>query len=88
MVTFIATVSSAGGAIPDGETVTFKYGATVLGTSATSGGSASISVSTLPVGSDSVVAIYAGDANFVLAVEWSCKRCSEPNNSVRQFGFD
>ena len=67
MVTFIATVSSAGGAIPDGETVTFKYGATVLGTSATSGGSASISVSTLPVGSDSVVAIYAGDANFVLS---------------------
>lgn len=63
-VTFTATVTSTGGAIPDGDAVTFKYGATVLGTTTTASGSASVTVSTLPAGSDSIVAAYAGDPNF------------------------
>jgi hypothetical protein len=66
-VMFTATVSSSGGAIPDGETITFKYGTTVLGTGTTSAGAASLSVSTLPAGSDSVIATYAGDPNFAVS---------------------
>lgn len=63
-VTLTANVSSGGGAIPDGETVTFKHGTTVLGTATTLGGSASLNVTTLPTGSDTVIGTYAGDANF------------------------
>lgn len=63
-VTFTATVSSTGGAIPDGDTVTFKYGSTVLGTASTTSGSASLTVSTLPAGSDSIVGAFAGDPTF------------------------
>jgi len=63
-VTFTATVSSASGAIPDGETVTFKNGSTVLGTGTTSAGQASLSTSSLTVGSHTIAAIYAGDATF------------------------
>src|SRR4029077_14944385 len=63
-VTFTATVTPASGAIPDGETVTFKFGATVLGTSTISAGTASVTVSTLPAGSDSVTASYVGDSTY------------------------
>jgi uncharacterized repeat protein (TIGR03803 family) len=63
-VTFIATVSSSLGAPPNGETVTFKQGSTVLGTGTLSGGSADFSTSALAVGTRSINAIYAGDATF------------------------
>ena len=45
-------------------TVTFKDGATVLGTGALSGGHATFSTSALAVGSHSITAVYAADANF------------------------
>jgi hypothetical protein len=63
-VTFAAVVTSNNGAPPDGETVTFLRGKTVLGTSALSGGAASFTTSTLPVGTDSITAVYGGDSNF------------------------
>jgi uncharacterized repeat protein (TIGR03803 family) len=63
-VTFTATVSANVGAPPNGETVSFQKGATVLGTGALSGGSASFTTSTLPVGTTSVKAVYGGDAYF------------------------
>jgi hypothetical protein len=47
-----------------GQTVTFTHGTTLLGTATTTAGSASISVSTLPHGADTVTAHYAGDARF------------------------
>src|ERR1700730_5992408 len=61
---FTATVTSTSGAPPDGETVTFKRGTTVLGTGTLSGGSASFSDSMLTVGTKSITAVYAGDSNF------------------------
>jgi RHS repeat-associated protein len=62
-VTFTATVN---GSSPTG-TVTFKDGATVIGTSALSGTgnsrTATFAVSTLSVASHSITVVYSGDAN-------------------------
>jgi hypothetical protein len=63
-VVFTATVSSALGAPPDGESVSFMEGQTLLGTGTLSGGSASFMTSALKVGTNSITAVYAGDSNF------------------------
>ena len=62
--TFNAAVTSYLGALPDGETVSFMKGTTVLGTGALSGGSATFTTSTLKVGTTTVTAAYGGDSNF------------------------
>src|SRR6266404_2069098 len=64
-VTFTATLTSGLGAPPDGETVTFLKGMKVLGTGLLSGGSASVTTSTLPVGTPSIKAVYGGESNFL-----------------------
>ena len=63
-VTFSAVVTSSLGAPPDGEAVTFMKGATVLGTGALAGGSASFTASTLAVGTSAISAVYGGDSKF------------------------
>ena len=63
-VIFTATVTSSIGPPPDGEIVTFKQGKTVLGTGTLTGGTVTLSNSTLGVGTKAVTAVYAGDANF------------------------
>jgi uncharacterized repeat protein (TIGR03803 family) len=63
-VIFAATVSSSGGAPPDGETVSFMSGTTTLGTGFLSSGQATFSTSILPVGRTSVTAVYGGDSTF------------------------
>src|SRR5258708_38729683 len=64
-VTFTAVVTpSLGAAPPDGETVTFMKGTTVLGTGTLSGGSATFMTSTLPAGTAYIRAVYGGDSNF------------------------
>jgi len=63
-VTFTAAISSSQGAPPDGETVTFKSGTTVLGTGTLSGGTATFSTAALGVGSKAITAVYAGDATL------------------------
>ncbi|MGA2966658.1 MAG: Ig-like domain repeat protein [Terriglobales bacterium] len=70
-VTFTAVVTPAP---PDGETVTFKRGATVLGTGTLSGGSASLTTSALPLGKSTITAVYGGDSNFA----------SSTSNAVKQ----
>ncbi len=60
-VTFTAVVTPAP---PDGETVSFMKGKTVLGTGTLSGGTATFVTSTLKVGTTSVKAVYAGDSEF------------------------
>ena len=61
---FTAVVASSIGAPPDGETVSFMKGKTLLGTGTLSGGIATFSISTLKVGTNSIKAVYGGDSNF------------------------
>ena len=63
-VTFTATVSSADGPPPDGETVTFIDGKTTLGTGTLSGGTATFTISTLTPTNNNMKAQYPGDSNF------------------------
>jgi hypothetical protein len=64
-VTFTAVVTPSAGSVPDGETVSFVRGTTVLGTGTLSGGSAGFTTSALPAGTASVTAVYGGDSMFV-----------------------
>jgi len=63
-VTFTASISSAFGTIPDGETVTFYDGDTPVATTATVGGSATFSTSGLSARRHIIKASYAGDRTF------------------------
>ena len=64
-VTFTAVVTSSAGAPPDGETVSFMNGKTVLGTGSLSGGAASFTTSALKVGTTAVTVAYGGDFYFL-----------------------
>lgn len=66
-VTFTVTMTSIAGPPPDGETVQFSAGGTALGSATLTGGVAQFTTSSLPVGKNSVVANYSGDANYVSA---------------------
>jgi hypothetical protein len=63
-ITFTATVMASG--MPTG-TVTFMDGATVLGTGTLSGSAASLTLTTLPAGSHTIIAVYGGDNNYATA---------------------
>jgi probable HAF family extracellular repeat protein len=77
-VTFTATVASVAGAPPDGEAIKFKDGAKVLASVPLTGGRASITISTLTVGTHSVSATYAGDANYFSAKSVLLKQVVNP----------
>jgi hypothetical protein len=64
-VTLTATVSSPSG-IPTG-TVSFLDGTTPLGSGTLSGGVATLTTSSLAVGTHSITAVYSGDGNFAAA---------------------
>jgi Bacterial Ig-like domain (group 3) len=61
-VTFTAIVTATSGS-PTG-LVTFKDGASTIGTGTVSGGLASLMVSSLTIGTHSITALYGGDTNF------------------------
>lgn len=63
-VTFTATVSSAHGSIPNGETVTFFDGTESIGTGTTAGGVAALTTSSLSAKTHTIKATYAGDHTF------------------------
>jgi uncharacterized repeat protein (TIGR03803 family) len=69
-VTFTATVTSSKGSPPDGESVTFVKNPSVLGTATLSGGSASLTTSTMKAGKTGVRAVYGGDANFATSTSY------------------
>jgi hypothetical protein len=62
-VTFTATITPQFGGAATG-TVTFKDGATVIGSGTVSGNAASITTNALALGSHSITASYSGDSNF------------------------
>jgi hypothetical protein len=72
-VTFTAAVSSQSG--PPTGSVTFKNGSAILVTEPLSGGQATFSTTTLPLGSNSITAVYAGNSNFAAST-------SAPDNQV------
>ena len=78
-VTFTAVVSSGAGAPPDGEIVSFMDGATVLGTGALGGGSASFPTVALTVGTTTVTGVYGGDLNFIGSTSNKVKQVVEKN---------
>jgi hypothetical protein len=63
IVTLSATVAGGGIVSPTGQVV-FKDGTTVLGTSAISGGAATITTGSLAVGTHSISAVYTGDSDY------------------------
>jgi hypothetical protein len=71
-VTFSASVSSSIGPPPDGDTVTFMHGASVVGTAILSGGVANLSTS-LAKGSYAINAVYSGDAIFISSTSKAVK---------------
>src|ERR1019366_5756835 len=73
-VTFTAAVTSKLGTPPNGETVTFMEGKTLLGTGTLSGGAASFTTSTLKAGTNSITAVYAGDSNFAASTSKAVKQ--------------
>ena len=66
-VVLTATLSplSSGSITADGQTLNFFNGSTSLGTGVLASGVATLNVTTLPVGTNSLTAVYAGDTNFV-----------------------
>jgi uncharacterized repeat protein (TIGR01451 family) len=65
-VTFTATVTpgSGGSGVPTGM-VTFRDGATMLGTATLAAGSATLTTSALTGGNHAITVVYAGDATFI-----------------------
>ena len=56
------------GPAPDGEMVKFQQGTVTLATVALKGGVATLTTSTLPVGTDPITATYVGDVNYDASV--------------------
>ena len=77
-VTFTAQVSPSAAT----GSVQFKDGATLLGTVTVSGGSASLAVSSLSVGTHSITAIYSGDGNYT----GSTSNCRDTDRDGRNPG--
>jgi hypothetical protein len=63
-VIFTATIKPATTGTPTG-TVTFKDGATVLGTGTLSSGKATFTTSSLALGTHSITAVYGGSATYL-----------------------
>lgn len=73
-VTFTATVGSIMGAPPDGEQISFFVGSKLLGNAPLVKGLASFTTSVLKVGTHSIKASYAGDANFTASKSSALKQ--------------
>ncbi|MGA3092587.1 MAG: Ig-like domain repeat protein [Terriglobales bacterium] len=86
-VTFTAIVSSALGPPPNGEIVTFLQGKTTLGSGALNAGSATFTTSTLAAGgTDSVKAVYPGDANFSASASTALKQVVSKASTTTSLG--
>jgi RHS repeat-associated protein len=85
-VTVMARIN--GGYMPSG-TVTFTDGGTTLGTANASGGSASLSVNSLTLGSHSLAASYAGDVNNVASSASAVSMTVNARSAMTwQYGYD
>jgi hypothetical protein len=95
-VTLTATLSPStlGGLNTLGETVTFNNGTVTLGTGTLNSlGIATLALTTLPAGVDSLTAVYAGDSNFLTSTSSSLNFAVTPallivaaQNAIRAIG--
>jgi hypothetical protein len=82
-VTFTATVTSTVGTPKPTGTVTFKDGATTLGTGTlNASGQATFTITTLAVGSHSITATYGGDANFTASTSPPLTQTVQPLGTI------
>jgi hypothetical protein len=82
-ITLTATLApfAGGGQSTNGDLVTFKNGATALGSGTLASGVASLTLTTLPAGVDSLTAAFVGDLNFAASV---CRRSATPSVNSRR----
>jgi hypothetical protein len=85
-ITFTATVTPASGAVPDGETVTFYDGSVSFGTGMTKSGVASLTTSSLALGTHTITAGYAGDASYQTSTSKALSQVVSLNASVTTLG--
>ena len=92
-VTFTTQVTSTYGAVPDGETITFKRGTIVIGTATLNGGVATFTTAALASGNAIIRGYYGGDGTFAASTSkfltqainknpTSISASSSPNPSV------
>ncbi|CAN5383712.1 hypothetical protein BH10BAC3_BH10BAC3_09740 [soil metagenome] len=85
-VTLTATISSVLSNVTG--TVTFLDGATSLGTVTIASNQAALSLTTLPVGSRSITAVYSGDANYATSTSSVLTQVISGNPTVSGAGTD
>jgi probable HAF family extracellular repeat protein len=88
-VTLTATVKAQapGQGTPSGS-VTFMDGTTVLGTVALTDGHASLTISNLPVGADSITAVYGKTADFAASTSKVLKEVVKAANNAKATAID
>lgn len=73
-VTFTAVVTPSSARLQMEKPSGLKEGATVLGTGALSGGTATLTTSTLPVGINAIKAVYGGDVHLAASTSNTTKQ--------------
>lgn len=87
-VALTATLNGGGGGTPSGGSVTFKEGATVLGTVSVSGGSATLNTSSLGVGGHAITAEYSGSSGFYASISAPRSQTVNQANTSTSIGSD
>ena len=80
-VTLTAAVAARGGAVPTGD-VQFLDGGTLLGVAALSAGTATLTTSTLPVGSRTLTALFVGNPEFASSTSDTVSQIVEKANTA------
>ncbi len=81
-VTFTAQVTSSYGAVPDGETITFKHGSIVVGTATLNNAVATLTTAALASGQPAIKAYYAGDGTFAASTSKALTQAINKNSTT------
>jgi Bacterial Ig-like domain (group 3)/Chitobiase/beta-hexosaminidase C-terminal domain/FG-GAP-like repeat len=84
-ITATLTPASAGSATTDYEQVTFYNGPFSIGTGALISGVATLDITSLPAGSNTITAVYLGDSTFLGASNAAVARVSTVSGSVQTY---
>jgi MBG domain (YGX type)/Bacterial Ig-like domain (group 3)/FG-GAP-like repeat/FG-GAP repeat len=94
ILTATLSPSTEGNLTTSGESVSFKSGTVTLGAATLSAlGVATLTITTMPAGINSLTAVYSGDANFLTSTSSALSFTATPavltvtaNNAIRAFG--